>query len=111
MGEGTAGVTTYLHVTLEVEAAGMARFVETMGEAVALLEGWGWKLHGAFIQRTGKLNTVIDVWELEGFDHFDRGLQKFRVHPRFPAIKKALDETVKSETIVFADRLPYMRQD
>ncbi|MBS0274205.1 MAG: NIPSNAP family protein [Proteobacteria bacterium] len=102
-------MTAYLHVTLEVDAAGMARFIETMGEAVSLLEGWGWKLQGAFIQRTGKLNTVIDVWELENFAHFDLGLQKFRVHPRFAAIKKALDETVKSETIVFADRAPYMR--
>ena len=102
-------MSTYLHVTLEVNAAGMRRFVEVMSEVVAIMEGNGWKLAGAFIQRTGRLNTVIDLWELESFDHFDRALQAFRKHPRFPEIKAALDETVISETIVFADRAPYMR--
>lgn len=102
-------MTTFLHVTLEVKASGLASFIETMGEATSLLEGWGWKLHGAFVQRTGKLNTVIDVWELENFAAFDAVLKKFVAHPRFPAIKAVLDETVNSETIVFADKAPYMR--
>lgn len=102
-------MTTFLHVTLEVKASGLAKFIETMVEATSLLEGWGWKLHGAFVQRTGKLNTVIDVWELESFTAFDMVLKKFVAHPRFPAIKAVLDETVNSETIVFADKAPYMR--
>ena len=102
-------MSVYVHVTLEVKAAGMARFVEVMGETVPLLEGWGWKLVGAFLQRTGKLNTVIDLWELDDMNHFDAGLKQFVAHPRFPAIKAVLDETVQSETIVFADRLSYTR--
>jgi hypothetical protein len=102
-------MSTFIHVTLEVKANGVAKFVEAMGEATPLLEGWGWKLHGAFIQRTGKLNTVIDVWELEDFVAFDAVLKKFVAHPRFAAIKAVLDETVNSETIVFADKAPYMR--
>ena len=102
-------MSTFLHVTLEVKAAGLAKFLETMGEATPLLEGWGWKLHGAFVQRTGKLNTVIDVWELRDYNQFDEVLKKFASHPRFPAIKAVLDETVNSETIVFASKAPYMR--
>lgn len=102
-------MTTFLHVTLEVKAAGLARFIATMGEVTELLESWGWRLHGAFVQRTGKLNTVIDVWELEDFAQFDIVLKKFAAHPRFAAIKAVLDETVDSETIVFADKVPYMR--
>lgn len=102
-------MTTFIHVTLEVNAAGLKRFIEAMGEATPLLEGWGWKLHGAFIQRTGRLNTVIDVWELQDFAQFDAVLKKFIAHPRFPAIKAVLDDTVNSETIVFADKAPYMR--
>lgn len=100
-------MSVHVHVTLEVKAAGMARFLEAMGEAVPLLEGWGWKLQGAYLQRTGRLNTVIDLWELEGMNHFDAGLKKFVAHPRFAAIKAVLDETVQSETIVFADKLAY----
>lgn len=102
-------MSVFIHVTLEVKAAGFTRFVETMGQAVPILEGLGWKLTGGFVQRTGRLNTVIDIWELEDFEHFDRGLKAFVAAPGFLAIKAALDETVTSETIVFADRLPYMR--
>jgi len=102
-------MSVYLHVTLEVRAAGLGRFMEVMGEAVPLLEGWGWKLSGAFVQRSGKLNTVIDLWEIDDMNHFDEGLKKFVAHPRFAAIKAVLDDTVQSETIVFADKAPYMR--
>lgn len=101
-------MSTYLHVTLEVKAAGLARFSAIMGEAVSILQGNGWKLAGAFVQRTGRLNTVIDLWELEDFGHFDRGLQAFIAHPRFAQIKAVLDDTVLSETIVFADKAAYM---
>ncbi|HWA63309.1 MAG TPA: NIPSNAP family protein [Caulobacteraceae bacterium] len=104
-------MSTYLHVTLEVKAAGLARFMGAMGEAVPILEAQGWKLAGAFVQRTGRLNTVIDLWELDDFGHFDRGLKAFLAHPSFAGIKAVLDDTVLSETIVFADKAPYMRQD
>jgi hypothetical protein len=100
---------TYLHVTLEVHAAGLGRFLAVMEEAVPILEGAGWKLAGAFIQRTGRLNNVIDLWELADFQHFDTGLQALRKHAKFEAIKAVLDDTVASETIVFADKAPYMR--
>ena len=113
MGQGAgfdAGLmSVFLHVTLEVKAAGMARFVETMTEAVSLLEGEGWRLAGAYVQRTGRLNTVIDVWELRDFNHYDAGLKAFAAHPRFAALKAALDETVQSETIVFAAKAAYIR--
>jgi hypothetical protein len=108
MGQGTR-VSTFIHVIQEVKASGPPKFLETMGEATTLLEGWGWKQHGAFVQRTGRLNTVIDVWELQNFYQFDEVLKKFVAHPRFPAIKAVLDEAVTSETIVFADKVSYMR--
>lgn len=102
-------MSVYVHVTLEVKAACAARFVEAMGEIVPLLESWGWKLTGAFMQRTGKLNTIIDLWEIDDHNHFDTVLKKFAAHPRFPALKAVLDDTVTSETIVFANKLDYRR--
>lgn len=87
----------------------MARFLGVMARAVPILESHGWRLAGAFVQRTGQLNTVFDLWELEDFNHFDRALQAFRGHPRFAEILAGLNDTVISETIVFADRAPYMR--
>src|SRR3954463_15694043 len=101
-------MSVYLHVTLEVHAAGMRKFVQTMEEAVPILEHAGWKLSGAFVQRTGRLNNIIDLWELDDFNHFDRGIATLVAHPQFASIGAALAETVQSETIVFADKAAYM---
>jgi hypothetical protein len=100
-------VSVNLHVTLAVRAAGLGAFCAVMAEAVTILEAEGWRLAGAYVQRTGRLNTVIDLWELDDMNHFDRGLQAFAAHPRFAAIKAVLDETVECETIVFARPAPY----
>ncbi|HYE45259.1 MAG TPA: NIPSNAP family protein [Caulobacter sp.] len=103
-------MSVYLHVTLEVHAAGLARFLEAMEKtAVPFLEAQGWRLAGAFVQRTGRLGNVIDLWELEDYQHFDRALQAFGAEPGFADFQALLAETVISETIVFADKASYMR--
>ncbi|MFL5295758.1 MAG: NIPSNAP family protein [Phenylobacterium sp.] len=103
-------MSVYIHVTLEIHAAGLGRFLEAMEKtAVPFLEGQGWKLSGAFVQRSGRLGNVIDLWELDDFQHYDRALQALMRDPAFPVFKKVLEETVISETVVFADRASYMR--
>ncbi len=79
------------------------------GPGLPILEAAGWRLAGAFVQRTGRLNTVIDLWELEDFNHYDRGIRALTGHVDFAGIAATLAETVRNETIVFADRAPYMR--
>jgi hypothetical protein len=103
-------MTVFLHVTLEVHASGLRRFLEGMDKtAVPFLERQGWRLAGAFVQRTGRLGAVIDLWELDDFQHYDRALQAFMSDPDFQAFSAMLAETVISETVVFADRASYMR--
>ena len=103
-------MSVYLHVTLEVHAAGLGRFLDGMEKvAVPILEREGWRLAGAFVQRTGRLGNVIDLWELDDFQHYDRALQALMADPRFPAFKDVLAQTVISETVVFADKASYMR--
>ena len=102
-------MSVFLHVTLDVHAADLGRFLEAMETtAVPFLERQGWKLAGAFIQRTGRLGTVIDLWELEDFQHYDRALQALMADDSYPALKRVLEETVINETVVFADKASYM---
>ena len=102
-------MSVYLHVTLEIHAAQLDRFMDGMARTAApFLECAGWRLRGAFIQRSGRLGNVIDLWELEDFQHYDRGLSAFAADPGFPAFKAMLDEAVISETVVFASAAPYM---
>ena len=103
-------MSVFLHVTLEIHAEGLPRFLEAMGTtAPPFLESQGWRLAGAVVQRTGRLGNVIDLWELDDFQHYDRALKAFMADPAFPAFKDLLAETVISETVVFADKASYMR--
>lgn len=102
-------MSVYLHVTLELRAEKVGKFIETMEEIVPIVEEAGWKLRGAFLQRTGRLHNMIDLWELEDYNHYDRALQVLMAHPHFPQLSAALAESVISETVLFADKAPYMR--
>lgn len=102
-------MSVYLQATLEVRAGESALFFRTMEEILPIVEDIGWKLVGAFVQRTGRLHTVIDLWELDDFNHFDRGIKAIGAHPRGGELQKGLAASVISETVVFADKAPYMR--
>jgi hypothetical protein len=102
-------MSVYLHVTLEVHATGLRRFLDGMENvAVPILEREGWRLAGAFVQRTGRLGNVIDLWELEDYQHYHRALAAFMAEDSFAAFSAMLAETVISETIVFAEPASYM---
>jgi NIPSNAP len=100
-------MSIHLQATLEIQAAGFERFVATMAQAVPILEAVGWKLDSAYMHCTGRLSTVVDLWQLEDYNHYDRGMQALMTHPAFPQIRQALADTVRNETLVFMQRLAY----
>ncbi len=102
-------MAVYFQATIELRAEGVAKFIQTMEMVLPIARSAGWKLVGAYMQRTGRLHSVIDIWELEDYNHYDRGLQAIAQSPNFPQIAAALAETVERETTVFMDRAPYMR--
>lgn len=102
-------MSVFVQATIHVRSAGMAKFAGAISQLVEIMESHGWKLSSAFISRTGRLNTVVDIWELDDFAHFDSALGKAITDPRFPAIKAALDETVEDETLVFLNKAPWAR--
>lgn len=70
-----------------------------------ILEGsGGWKMLGCFVQRTGQLNTIIDLWELEDYNHYERGMTAVREDAGYPEIRKAIDTHVEKERLVFMNR-------
>jgi hypothetical protein len=102
-------MAVYLHATLEVRPGQFTRFCETMDGIASIVEAVGWKLDRALVQRTGRLNTVIDLWQLEDFNHFDRGIQAIAAHERAEELQAGLAETVQAEALVFATQAPYSR--
>lgn len=103
-------MAVYLHVTIEVASGAFEKFLAAMPQAVEFLEGQaGWRLLGAYMQQTGRLYTIIDLWELQDMNHYDRGFKQLTGAAFFPAFKAVVDEAVLKETIVLAERAPYMR--
>lgn len=65
----------------------------------------GWRMLGCFLQRTGRINTIVDLWELDGYSHFESGYAAFRDAPDYGDIRIALDSYVETETLLFLDRV------
>ena len=101
-------MSVFMHVTLLLKQGKLPVFREAMKIAQPIAEGAGWKLRDAFLFRSGRLNTVIDVWELEELNHYERGLAALQSSPRFEELQSKLADSVESETVCFCDRLRYV---
>ena len=100
-------MSVYLIANIQVRAASFSKFTAVMSKIVAIAETAGWKLASAYVTRVGQLNTVIDVWELDDFNHMNAGMGAIAAHPDFPAIQAVLQEAIIQETLSFADKLTY----
>jgi hypothetical protein len=97
-----------LHVTLEIRPGQMARFTAVMAEMVPAMEERGWKLLGAWSNLLGRLDTVVDVWEVEDANAVGSTLRAAAGHPDFPRWYEELSEVVLEETLQLMMPLPYM---
>jgi hypothetical protein len=103
-------MSVFCQITIELKAAAsVPRFYDIMEKVITIAEAEGWKLHGAFTHSTGRLYTIIDIWELDDYNHYGRGAKAIFQHSQFPEISAVFAETVDRETVVFLDRAPYSR--
>lgn len=100
----------YLHVTLKVIQSEVGNFYGAMEKAVPILEELGWKFVGAWVDRVGRLNTVIDLWELEDANMYWTVLKEFSKHPEHPAILAVFDTAIEEEVVHMMDKVPYARR-
>jgi hypothetical protein len=100
-------MSVYLIATIEVKGSGFAAFSGAIGEMIPILESVGWRLASAYSLRTGQLGTVIDIWELDDFNHMNVGMAAIAQSPRFPQIQAVLQDTILKETLCLADKLTY----
>ncbi|MCG2840541.1 NIPSNAP family protein [Sandaracinobacter sp. RS1-74] len=95
----------YLEARIRAVPGKLRPLVELLsGELIPLMQGQGWKLQGLFVGKTGPINTIINLWELEDMEHFRRAYGGFVGHPDFPSIRARLDSHVQEEVLTFLDR-------
>jgi len=103
-------MSVFMIAQIEVRSGAMAKFTAAVGEIIPIVEAAGWKLVAAYAFRTGKLGTVIDVWEMADHNQLNAGFAAIAASPRAPEIQAALQDAVIQETLSFADALIYPGQ-
>lgn len=97
----------YLIATLELSYAGTAKFLEIAPKVRALMEEKGCRMLHAMLQDTGRLNTVVHIWELPDANSYFEAVAALKQHESIPEIVAGLAEAVVDERLVFAQDTPY----
>ncbi len=98
---------SYLHVTLKIRQGKMGLFNATLKEMVPVLEGEGWQLVGAWVTSIGRLNTVVDLWEMPDANAVASVLGAVGKHPEMRRWAAQLAESVEEETLQVMVKTPY----
>jgi hypothetical protein len=99
----------YLHVRLKVVAAELDTFYATMKKAVPIIEGLGWTFVGAWVERVGRLHTVVDLWELRDANQYFEVLSEYSKHPDYPEIMAVFNTAIEEEVVNIMTKVPYGR--
>ena len=100
----------YLHVTLKIHAEKRQMFYDVMAEAVPIIESLGWKFIGAWVDGVGRLNTVVDLWELEDANMYFDVMREFSKHADYPSINARMNESIEEEVVHMMTKVPYGRR-
>ena len=97
----------YLLATLKVKYGQQRRFNEVMSHLKPPLEKAGWKLIGAYQTAIGRLNSVIDLWEVNDPSAVTETLAAASKDPEFAKWAAQLPELVEEEVLQLMSKLPY----
>ncbi len=97
----------YLLATLKVKYGQQRKFYEVMSHLKPVLEKAGWKLVGAYENAIGRLNTVIDLWEIEDPNALPSTLAVASKDAEFVRWARHLPELVEEEVLQIMTKVPY----
>ena len=100
----------FMLVRLEVAYGRVDEFSEVMSHLVPILESKGWRLHGAFVNRIGRLNRCYDLWEMPDANAVQSVLQLAAKEPEFAEWSPKLNELLLEEELELMNELPYYRE-
>lgn len=94
----------YMKAEISVTNGNLNNMVELLKTRVfPIMEGFGWRMIGCFVQTSGRLGTIVDLWEMNDLNVFSGVYDRYRSHPDYPEIRRLLDIYIDTETIVFME--------
>jgi len=97
----------YMFAHIKLRPGKVQKFTELIGSLAPLLEkNGGWKLHGSYFNTIGRLNTVIDVWEIPDANSVQTTLEIASQDPEFQKWIPVVEECIEDETLQVMSKLP-----
>jgi hypothetical protein len=92
----------YLHASIKLRAGKLQDFVSMMNSVTPLVGKHGWKLLGSYASLVGRLNTVVDLWELPN----EAALQAAFSDSEMAKYASRIGEVIEDETLTLLNKLP-----
>ena len=92
----------YMTASIKLHHGKLQDFMELIGDIKPLLAKHGWKLVGSYASIVGRLNTVMDLWELPD----PNAVEKALLDPGFQTFVPRIKEIVEDETLAIVTKLP-----
>jgi hypothetical protein len=92
----------YLQASLKLRAGKLPAFISMLNSVTPVLGRHGWKLLGSYASVVGRLNTVVDIWELPNAEAVQAGMSD----PELAKFAPQIGEIVEDETLTLMSKLP-----
>jgi hypothetical protein len=92
----------YLQASVKLRAGKLQDFVSLLNTLVPVVGKHGWKLLGSYASVVGRLNTVVDLWELPN----EAAVQAALSDAEMQKYGARISEIVEDETLALLNRLP-----
>jgi hypothetical protein len=92
----------YLHASIKLRAGKLQDFVSLMNSLTPLVGKHGWKLLGSYATVVGRLNTVVDIWEVPN----EAAMQAAMSDSEMAKYASRIGEIIEDETLTLLNKLP-----
>ncbi len=92
----------YLQASIKLHAGKLPDFINLLNKLTPVVAKHGWKLVGSYASVVGRLNTVVDLWELPSANAVEVALSD----PELQKFGPQISEIVEDEVLAVMNKLP-----
>ena len=92
----------YLQYSIKLRAGRLQDFVSLLNSLTPVMAKHGWKLLGSYASVVGRLNTVVDLWELPN----EAAIQAPVSDSEVAILASRFGEIIEDQTLTLLNKLP-----
>ena len=92
----------YLHYSIKLRAGRLQDFVSLLNSLTPVVAKHGWKLLGSYASVVGRLNAVVDLWELPN----EAAIQAALSDSEVAKLASRFGEIIEDQTLTLLNKLP-----